>query len=183
MHGAKPGVGSAYTWAYRDGDGDWIDPARTYRLRLPGPIPAKDFWSVVVYDLWTRSMLANGQPFPSLSTYSPASRPTTTGRRRLHRARTAGRQGGELDPHAARTRAGSRSPPLRAAGTMDRRHLEARRPSGGRLMLSVEEAAAFAEEAFVFGMPLVYIACRSRPTPTWRGRPGAGAAESVRALP
>ena len=71
MAGAKPGVGSAYTWAYRDANGDWIDPARTYKLRLPGPIPAKDFWSVVVYDLWTRSMLANGQPHPSVSTYSP----------------------------------------------------------------------------------------------------------------
>ena len=70
MAGAKPGVGSAYTWAYRDSNGDWIDPARTYQLRLPGPIPAKDFWSVVVYDVWTRSMLANGQPFPSVSSYS-----------------------------------------------------------------------------------------------------------------
>lgn len=71
MTGGTAGVGSAYTWEYRDASGDWIDPARTYRLRLPGPIPAKDFWSVVVYDLWTRSMLANGQPFPSLNSYSP----------------------------------------------------------------------------------------------------------------
>jgi hypothetical protein len=71
MGSEQPGVGSAYTWAYRDANGDWIDPTRTYRLHLPGPIPAKDFWSVVVYDLWTRSMLANGQPFPSLNTYSP----------------------------------------------------------------------------------------------------------------
>jgi hypothetical protein len=39
-------------------------------LHLPGPIPAKDFWSVVVYDLWTRSMLANGQAFPSLNSYA-----------------------------------------------------------------------------------------------------------------
>ena len=71
MRGEKPGVGSAYTWTYRDSDGNWIDPRRTYRLRLPGPIPAKDFWSVVVYDLWTRSMLANGQAFPSVNSYSP----------------------------------------------------------------------------------------------------------------
>ena len=70
MLGHKPGVGSTYTWAYRDANGDWIDPTRTYRLHLPGPIPAKNFWSVVVYDLWTRSMLANGQKFPSLNTYS-----------------------------------------------------------------------------------------------------------------
>ena len=71
MAGAKPGVGSAYTWTYRDTNNEWIDPTRTYQLRLPGPIPAKDFWSVVVYDVWTRSMLANGQPYPSISSYSP----------------------------------------------------------------------------------------------------------------
>jgi hypothetical protein len=65
MAGAKPGVGSAYTWAYRDANGDWIDPARTYRLRLPGPIPAKDFWSVVLYDPQTRSELQTPQPYPS----------------------------------------------------------------------------------------------------------------------
>ena len=39
MMAAKPGVGSGYTWAYRDANGDRIDPARTYHLQLPGPIP------------------------------------------------------------------------------------------------------------------------------------------------
>jgi len=71
MGSEKPGVGSAYTWAYKTADGSWIDPHRAYRMRLPGPIPAKNYWSVVVYDLWTRSLLANGQEFPSLNTYSP----------------------------------------------------------------------------------------------------------------
>ena len=56
---------------YRDTNDAWIDPARNYKLRLPGPIPAKNFWSVVVYDLWTRSMLANGPRFPSLNSYAP----------------------------------------------------------------------------------------------------------------
>ena len=28
-----------------------------------------NFWSVVVYDVWTRSMLANGQPAPSLNSF------------------------------------------------------------------------------------------------------------------
>jgi len=36
---------------------------------LPAGIPAKDFWSVTVYDPETRSLLQNGQPKPSLSTY------------------------------------------------------------------------------------------------------------------
>ena len=75
----KPGTGSAYTWAYRDANGQWLDPARSYRLRLPAPVPAKDFWSVVVYDLWTRSMLANGQPYPSRNTYAPELRANDDG--------------------------------------------------------------------------------------------------------
>ena len=79
MGSERVGVGSAYTWAYRDRNAEWIDPARTYKLRLPGPIPAKDFWSVVVYDLWTRSMLANGQPFPSLNSYSHGLEPDDDG--------------------------------------------------------------------------------------------------------
>ena len=33
-------------------------------------MPAKDFWSVLVYDALSRSELKNGQPFPSVSLYS-----------------------------------------------------------------------------------------------------------------
>ncbi len=33
-------------------------------------IPAKNFWSVVVYDALSRSELQNGQPFPAVSSYS-----------------------------------------------------------------------------------------------------------------
>ncbi len=37
---------------------------------MPAPIPAADFWSVVLYDVWTRSMLANGQAAASLNQYA-----------------------------------------------------------------------------------------------------------------
>ena len=101
----RPGTGSAYTWTYRDAAGAWLDPARTYRLRLPAPVPAKDFWSVVVYDLWTRSMLANGQPYPSVQLLRPgAPRQRRRGDRPLPRPRATGRVRGELDPHPARHR-------------------------------------------------------------------------------
>ena len=33
-------------------------------------MPAKDFWSVLVYDSLSRSMLKNGQKFPSVSKYT-----------------------------------------------------------------------------------------------------------------
>ena len=34
---------------------------------------------MVVYDLWTRSMLANGQPFPSRNSYDPSIRANDDG--------------------------------------------------------------------------------------------------------
>ncbi len=36
-----------------------------YRVRIPANVPAKDFWSVVLYDPQTRSELQTAQPFPS----------------------------------------------------------------------------------------------------------------------
>jgi hypothetical protein len=33
-------------------------------------VPIKDFWSVLVYDSFSRSELQNGQEFPSVSMYS-----------------------------------------------------------------------------------------------------------------
>ena len=64
-----PGKGSAYIWSYHDSDGKWLDGGRTYELTLPPDIPAANFWSVVIYDVWTRSMLANGQEAPSLNSF------------------------------------------------------------------------------------------------------------------
>ena len=63
------GVGSQYLGTYKDASGAYLDGGQNYRLRLPAGIPAKDFWSVTVYDAETRSLLQNGQPKPSISTY------------------------------------------------------------------------------------------------------------------
>lgn len=64
---AMPGIGSQYAAAVRDAKGSYLDGARTYRLRLPPGIPARDFWSIVLYDPQTRSMLQTDQRFPSLN--------------------------------------------------------------------------------------------------------------------
>jgi len=59
------GAGSQYIMAFKDGAGERLDGGKTYRLHLPPNIPAKTFWSLVVYDNQTRSMLQTDQQFPS----------------------------------------------------------------------------------------------------------------------
>ena len=44
------GIGSYYLWTYKDGTGNFLDGAQTYKLHIPANVPAKDFWSVLVYD-------------------------------------------------------------------------------------------------------------------------------------
>ncbi|MBM7322099.1 DUF1254 domain-containing protein [Agrobacterium sp. S2] len=64
---AMPGVGSQYAAANLDSEGNPFNGGKTYVLHVPANVPAKDFWSVVIYDTQTRSMLQTDQPFPSLS--------------------------------------------------------------------------------------------------------------------
>ncbi|KAA1177223.1 DUF1254 domain-containing protein [Rhizobium tropici] len=59
------GAGSQYAYSATDANGDYLDGAKTYTLRIPANAPAKDFWSVVIYDPQTRSELQTGQTFPS----------------------------------------------------------------------------------------------------------------------
>ena len=61
-----PGVGSQYAFSSRDGDGEYLDGSKTYKLSIPANAPAKDFFSFVVYDPQTRSMLQSEEmPYPS----------------------------------------------------------------------------------------------------------------------
>ncbi len=60
------GKGSQYAAAFVDSKGKALDGAKTYKLHLPGNIPAKNFWSFVLYDNQTRSMLQTDSRFPSV---------------------------------------------------------------------------------------------------------------------
>jgi hypothetical protein len=61
------GVGSQYAFTFTDSKQQPLDGSKTYRLHLPPNIPAKNFWSLVVYDNQTRSELQTDQQFPSIS--------------------------------------------------------------------------------------------------------------------
>lgn len=64
------GQGSQYIWTMRDGQGAYLDGGKNYKLHIPAQIPAKNFWSVVVYDAVSRSLLRTRQAFPSVSQYT-----------------------------------------------------------------------------------------------------------------
>ncbi len=59
------GKGSQYAFNATDRNGEYLDGRKNYKLNIPADVPAKDFWSVVVYDPQTRCELQTSQPFPS----------------------------------------------------------------------------------------------------------------------
>lgn len=62
----RVGIGSQYAGATTDSERKPLDGSKTYKIHLPPNIPAKEFWSFVVYDNQTRSMLQTNQRFPSI---------------------------------------------------------------------------------------------------------------------
>ena len=67
MATVQPGEGSDYTFVFLDAGGDSLDGAKNYKLTFPPMIPVANFWSIIVYDAQTRSMLPTSQPGATLS--------------------------------------------------------------------------------------------------------------------
>ena len=55
--------------SFKDKDGNWLDGAKTYRLHVPANVPAKQFWSITVYDNLTRSLTTNRTNRWAISSY------------------------------------------------------------------------------------------------------------------
>ena len=61
MFRRDPMAGSLYWLGLRDGNDRYLDGGKSYRLRVPLPVPGKLFWSVTVYDALTRSQIQTKQ--------------------------------------------------------------------------------------------------------------------------
>jgi len=60
------GAGSQYVYTERDSEKRYLDGGKTYRITVPAQVPVKDFWSFMVYDSQTRSMLQTDSQFPGI---------------------------------------------------------------------------------------------------------------------
>jgi len=67
MEAKMVGQGSQYAVGIVDSKGQGLDGGKNYRLHVEPNMPVKDFWSAIVYDNQTRSMLQTDQDFPQVS--------------------------------------------------------------------------------------------------------------------
>lgn len=75
----KVGAGSVYWGAFRDGTGAFLDGGKSYKLTIPGPVPATLFWSATVYDADTRCMIATDQDRAALRSLIEKPQPNADG--------------------------------------------------------------------------------------------------------
>jgi hypothetical protein len=76
---AKPGTGSSYAFTARDSEGCFLDGGKTYKVRLPNPVPVNRFWAFTVYSGQSRSMLETDQKPAGLDSLSPDVKADTGG--------------------------------------------------------------------------------------------------------
>ncbi|WP_235507664.1 DUF1254 domain-containing protein [Agromyces sp. Root1464] len=69
MAHAQVGAGSAYMYTAEDSEGALLDGGATYSLTIPANPPAKNFWSIDIYDTQTRSLLQSAE-YPAVSSLS-----------------------------------------------------------------------------------------------------------------
>lgn len=71
MVAKRVGVGSQYALANRDSDGNYFDGGKTYSVTIPANVPVNNYWSFVVYDTQTRSLLETDQKLAGVDSKQP----------------------------------------------------------------------------------------------------------------
>ena len=79
MVSTAPGVGMQFAVAAVDANNEWLDGGKLYRLQLPANVPAKESWSVTLYDPQTRSLLQTEALQPALTSQNEKLKPTADG--------------------------------------------------------------------------------------------------------
>ena len=121
------GIGSQYIYAMRDSQGAYLDGARNYRLTLPADVPESRFWSVLLYDRQTRSMLQTDQHLPRLGSQSGTVETNPDGSTDIYFGPTAPGQGAQLAPDHARQGLVDDPPALQPAPAVLRQDMAAER--------------------------------------------------------
>jgi hypothetical protein len=67
----KLGSSTAYLMLTKDADGEPLKGDRNYTLTVPADVPAKQFWSVLVYDVATASYIREADPIGLASSEDP----------------------------------------------------------------------------------------------------------------
>jgi hypothetical protein len=65
----KTGESLVYLFTFRDGSGERLGGERNYTLRVPANVPAKQYWSVIVYDVLTCALVRES-PSITLDSYN-----------------------------------------------------------------------------------------------------------------
>jgi hypothetical protein len=60
MMGRTVGFGQVYLESSKDGEGQWLDGSKSYRMHVPPNPPVAQFWSFTVYDNETRCFVDTG---------------------------------------------------------------------------------------------------------------------------
>lgn len=153
------GRGSANVYTVRDGNGDRLDGSRNYRLHVDADPPAKNFWSVDLYDTQTRSLLqVPSTQWPALASNTGTLQANDDGSYDLYFGPGAPRgQGVELGRDRPRQVLVAVRPVLRTTPALVRPDLAAQRVRGRRLRndcnVADEHAACAGRTPRTLGLP------------------------------
>jgi hypothetical protein len=76
MQGKTLGAGQLYLETNKDKAGGWLDGSNSYHLHVPPNVPAKQFWSITLYDNLTRGPVLTDQGASDLSSRQDLERNT-----------------------------------------------------------------------------------------------------------